>query len=97
MSLRKGSGGRRPGVACVLMGLSVAALGACGPALSSEDPPVLVEGQLITTEDIARSNARTAWEVLRRAAPHLSMAETQAGEPGRNCHLNPDFNCPSGG
>jgi outer membrane cobalamin receptor len=40
-------------------------------------------GTLITDEDIARSGARTAWEVLRRAAPQFHFRETRSGQPAR--------------
>jgi outer membrane cobalamin receptor len=39
------------------------------------------EGQVITAEQIARSGARDAWEVLKISGTHLSLAESGRGEP----------------
>ena len=38
--------------------------------------------QVITAEQIARSGASTAWEVLKREAPTLTLRDTRGGRPG---------------
>jgi outer membrane cobalamin receptor len=58
---------------------------ACGPSVAnrhigSETRP----GQIVIDEDaIERSGAHNAWEVIKRAAPQLSTAETRSGLPTR--------------
>ena len=37
--------------------------------------------QVITAEQIARSGASTAWEVLKREAPTLTLRDTRGGRP----------------
>jgi len=60
-------------------------LAACGPSVAnrhigSETRP----GQIVIDEDaIERSGAHNAWEVIKRAAPQLSTAETRSGLPTR--------------
>jgi outer membrane cobalamin receptor len=41
------------------------------------------EGKLITEEQIERSGATNAWEVLKRMGAHLSLGENRRGEPIR--------------
>jgi outer membrane cobalamin receptor len=43
----------------------------------SSDP----SGRLITAEQIERSGGRTAWEVLQREAPVLTLRENRNGQP----------------
>jgi len=38
--------------------------------------------QIITSEQIARSGASTAWDVLKREAPTLTLRDTRGGRPG---------------
>ncbi|HYU01208.1 MAG TPA: Plug domain-containing protein [Gemmatimonadales bacterium] len=38
--------------------------------------------QVITAEQIARSGASTAWDVLKREAPTLTLRDTRGGRPG---------------
>jgi len=60
-------------------------LGACGPSVAkrhigSEARP----GQIVIDQDaIERSGANNAWEVIKRAAPQFSTAETRNGQPTR--------------
>ena len=37
--------------------------------------------QVITAEQIARSGAHTAWDVLKREAPTLTLRDTRGGRP----------------
>lgn len=37
--------------------------------------------QLITEEQIKHSGATTAWDALRRIAPHLQLSENASGQP----------------
>ena len=37
--------------------------------------------QVITAEQIARSGANTAWDVLKREAPTLTLRDTRGGRP----------------
>jgi len=37
--------------------------------------------QIITSEQIARSGASTAWDVLKREAPTLTLRDTRGGRP----------------
>src|SRR5207247_8578314 len=37
--------------------------------------------QVITAEQIARSGANTAWDVLKREAPTLTLRDTRSGRP----------------
>lgn len=45
--------------------------------------PRAPQGKLITAEEIQRSGAADAWEVLQRRGTHLILRETRTGEPGR--------------
>jgi TonB-dependent starch-binding outer membrane protein SusC len=41
------------------------------------------EGQIITAEDVERTGARNAWEVLKRSGTAISLGEDTRGNPGR--------------
>ncbi len=57
------------------------ALLGCARATSSRSNDVPAGGLLITEERIQNSGGRTAWEVLKRAAPMLTMQENRSGRP----------------
>jgi outer membrane cobalamin receptor len=68
----------------LMTALALALLGAaCAHGGSKTDhAPLTPDGQdIITEQEIASSGGRTAWEVLRRAAPYLNMAERGNGSP----------------
>jgi len=56
-------------------------LGACA-ASTSKAPETRPGVQVITAEQIARSGAHTAWEVLKREAPLLSLRDNRSGRAG---------------
>ncbi len=53
----------------------------CGPAIASTSSTLPAGMFLITADQIERSGAQTAWQVLQRQAPMLSMREDQYGRP----------------
>ena len=54
----------------------------CGPAVQKETPLGLPPGTfLITAEQIEKSGANTAWQVLKQHAPMLTMREDRNGHP----------------
>jgi len=59
-------------------------LSACGPAIgataTADSPPGPF---LITAEQIERSGARTAWQVLKQQAPMLSTQDDRNGRPAK--------------
>lgn len=58
----------------------IPSLAAC--AANSSKPPQTRPGvQVITAERIARSGANTAWQVLKREAPLLTLRDTRDGRP----------------
>jgi len=58
------------------------ALLACGPAISQNDSNLAAPGTyLITAEQIEKSGAQSAWQVLREKAPMLTMREDRNGRP----------------
>ena len=61
--------------------LMVALLG-CGPGIPSTASERLAPGTyLITAEQIEKSGAQTAWQVLKQGAPMLTMREDRNGRP----------------
>ena len=55
---------------------------ACGPAVMRNAGPRLPPGTIvITAEQIERSGAHTAWQVLRQSAPMLIAEEDENGRP----------------
>jgi outer membrane cobalamin receptor len=63
-----------------------AALAACGPHRSRQPLDIVQTKpghQVITEEAIRASGANTAWDVIRRAAPHIQVRETRNGQPAR--------------
>ena len=62
----------------------VAILLGCGPALHKDTPAGLPEGTyLITAEQIEKSGARTAWQVLKQSAPMFQTSEDHNGRPSK--------------
>ena len=56
--------------------------GACGPAVVRNTADGLPAGTfLITAEQIERSGARTAWQVLKHSAPMLQTTDDENGRP----------------
>src|SRR5574342_188130 len=53
----------------------LASLGACGTAASRHSAPSPSGPTVITSEQIERSGANTAWDVLKRAAPMLTLRD----------------------
>ena len=61
----------------------VLALG-CGPAAQRATHSDLPPGAfLITAEQIGKSGARTAWQVLKQSAPMLQTSEDRNGRPAK--------------
>ena len=61
--------------------LMLALLG-CGPAVSQNDSNLAAPGTyLITAEQIEKSGAQNAWQVLRQKAPMLTLQEDRNGRP----------------
>jgi outer membrane cobalamin receptor len=69
----------------VLPFLSLPLLDACAHGAARHPAIIQTQSgeQIITAEAIARSGAHTAWEVLKRAAPHYHLRENSRGEPTR--------------
>jgi outer membrane cobalamin receptor len=61
----------------------LASLGACGPTASRHSTPSPSGPTVITSEQIERSGANTAWDVLKRAAPMLTLRDDRNGRPSR--------------
>ena len=58
------------------------ALASCGPAVNQNDNTRAAPGTfLITAEQIEKSGAHTAWQVLKQHAPMLTMREDRNGRP----------------
>ena len=56
----------------------------CGPGVHKETPPGVPAGTyLITAEQIEKSGARTAWQVLQRNAPMLQTTDDRNGRPAK--------------
>jgi len=54
----------------------------CGPAISKNDSNLAAPGTyLITAEQIEKSGAHSAWQVLREKAPMLTLREDRNGRP----------------
>jgi outer membrane cobalamin receptor len=72
-----------PGRATLLLLL---AIGASGCAHAKAERAVLAPGKTFTADDIARSGATTAWEVLRRSGSHISLSDgtVPVGRRGRS-------------
>jgi outer membrane cobalamin receptor len=64
----------------LLMSLTVVLAG-CGPANKNPDTVTAPGTFLITAEQIEKSGASTAWQVLRQHAPMLTMREDRNGRP----------------
>lgn len=62
--------------------LSLAMLVGCAGARGRTAPVNRTTGELfITEEQIKQSGATTAWDALRRSAPHLQLSESASGQP----------------
>lgn len=65
-------------LSCFLLPLVLA----CGPAVRHSGVNAVPAGTfIITAEQIERSGARTAWEVLQRSAPMLLAEDDENGRP----------------
>lgn len=65
----------------LLLSLTVALAG-CGPAANRNTDTAAAPGTfLITAEQIEKSGANTAWQVLKQHAPMLTMREDRNGRP----------------
>jgi outer membrane cobalamin receptor len=65
----------------LLLSLALAVAG-CGPAANQNADTVAAPGTfLITAEQIEKSGANTAWQVLKQRAPMLTMREDRNGRP----------------
>lgn len=65
----------------LLLSLTVAVAG-CGPAANHAADTAAAPGTfLITAEQIEKSGARTAWQVLRQQAPMFLTQEDRNGQP----------------
>ncbi len=53
----------------------------CASRSAEQQARAAPQGRLITAAEIQQSNARTAWQALRRLAPELALTENPAGEP----------------
>ncbi len=54
----------------------------CGPAMKQNAAPLAAPGTyVITAEQIEKSGANTAWQVLKQNAPILTIREDQNGRP----------------
>jgi len=63
--------------------LVVVSLG-CGPAVqNTETLPTSPGAFLITAEQIRKSGAHTAWQVLKQSAPMLQTSEDRNGRPAK--------------
>jgi len=63
--------------------LFVALLG-CGPAIEHDATARLPSGTfLITAEQIEKTGARTAWQVLKQSAPMLQTSDDRNGRPAQ--------------
>lgn len=67
--------------------VSLILLGSCassGPGTTaSSDRLERGGGQVVTEEEIAKSGARTAWEVLQLTVHNITFSETSRGQPTR--------------
>ena len=54
---------------------------ACGPSVQHANNHTATGGILITEERIKESGGKTAWEVIKRAAPVFSTHESRTGRP----------------
>ena len=61
----------------------VALLLGCGPAVQNETSHVPAGTFLITAEQIEKSGARTAWQVLKQSAPMFQTSEDRNGRPAK--------------
>ena len=62
----------------------VALLLSCGPGVQREMPAGVPPGTfLITAEQIEKSGARTAWQVLKQSAPMLQTTDDRNGRPSK--------------
>src|SRR5207248_1053700 len=56
----------------------------CGPGLHKDTDARVPAGTfLITSEQIEKSGARTAWQVLKRSAPMLQTSDDRNGRPAK--------------
>ena len=54
---------------------------ACGPSVQHANTRTPTGGILITEDRIKESGGKTAWEVIKRAAPVFSTHESRTGRP----------------
>jgi outer membrane cobalamin receptor len=72
---------REASMKALLLSLTLALAG-CGPATNQNANTVTAPGTfLITADQIEKSGANTAWQVLRQRAPMLTMREDRNGRP----------------
>ena len=63
---------------------SLLAVGGCGRAVQRDPAARLPAGTfVITAEQIAKSGAQTAWQVVRQQAPMLQAEEDENGRPAK--------------
>lgn len=56
----------------------------CGPGVKNTDTPSIPPGAfLITAEQIEKSGAHTAWQVLKQRAPMFQTSEDRNGRPSK--------------
>lgn len=61
----------------------IAALGACAGMSTGHVKPLRPDHRVITADEIEKSGATDAWEVLRKAGTYLSFRESYSGAPVR--------------
>ena len=67
-----------------LTALLLLAVPGCGPAAQQASKDLLPPGTfLITAEQIQKSGARTAWQVLKQRAPMFQTSEDRNGRPSK--------------
>ena len=82
---------REASMKALLLSLTVALAG-CGPATHRTADAAAAPGTfLITAEQIQKSGATTAWQVLKQRAPMLALREDRNGRPeyGQKCRQSP--------
>lgn len=72
---------RRSRIAASSLALSALALSGCAYFRSSSPPPERPSAQFITADEIARSGATNAWELLRIRARAYEFTEDRYGRP----------------
>jgi TonB-dependent starch-binding outer membrane protein SusC len=64
--------------------LGIVAVAACATATGRSGAIKSAPGEVVISADqIRESGATTAWEVIRRTAPHFNLTDGPSGEPSR--------------